>query len=156
MTQNHLAGEFHMLRIRLFDFNAFTKYSKFSNYTMNGEHNSPTWLIGHIGYIADIMILKAWEDQGRHHLIIDKNFGFSSNGKSDIQMPFPQVFNQVLAIFNNVKIRLAEQNCEKFLSEKSSYPNNCSSDKQLVIHAIQDIAYHLGQLGFIISGKTLR
>lgn len=153
--QNHLSCEFEMLRKRLFNSNDYNKLRKFCVYTRNGEHNSATWLVGHAGFIADIMILKAWDSHGKCDLIIDKNFGFSSNGKTSIQLPFNEVYGQVSSIFNDVRSRLAEENCEHFLTLRSSYPEHCISDKHLVIHAIQDIAYHLGQLNFIISGKTL-
>jgi hypothetical protein len=157
MKSNHLASEFKMVYIRLFESGLNYSQNSLCTYTRNGEHNSCVWLFGHIGYIADSMILRPWGEHEKHSLITDANFGFSSkNGKQNPIIGMSDVVNQVKSIFRIGMMKLSEDNAEYFLSSRSSIPQHCQSDIHLVVHGIQDIAYHCGQIGFILTGKTCR
>ena len=72
------------------------------------------------------------------------------------------VLDSVL-VFDNVKKmlvcaldKISGDEVESLLRRQSSLPKYFQTDLHMVIHAIQDISYHSGQLSYIIGGNTLR
>jgi len=156
IMNNVLASELRFMHRRLFESDWLSAASETADHTRNGEHNSCKWLYGHIGFITDDLILRAWQLNGSSQIITTDNFGYDSDGKKDVEISFFDIQRETSRLILMCTDKLNQDGVANRLALQSSLSQNFETDLHVVVHAIQDIAYHSGQVSLIANGKTAK
>ena len=151
----NLHGELRFISKRLQEA-AVSVDANHSNATSNGLHNSPAWLVGHCTFILNELVLKTLGETLELQCDYGHSFGFGSKKTETLPISYEQIVNDFSAIANATVAALASVNPDDLIKENAS-PDSFKSNHDLVVHVLQDISYHTGQLRFfnmLYTGQT--
>jgi hypothetical protein len=114
--------------------------------------NGPVWLLGHTAFAIDTMILEPLSGSSRVPKAYERLFGFYSRRRPVAEYPSLDETREIFRAVVAATLRAFEDTDPSRYLEKPE-GEEFSTRAEAIIHCIQDISYHAGQMLYLTRLK---